>query len=787
MPSAFVTLRPTTTADFFDPADLVAPGTGRLSLREAFALANQLDVEAAIVLERGAVYRLERCGAYKASPNEVNELVHTANKTLTVNGNAATIFQDCEGAGVIVQQGGSELLNLVDFTISGGRARHYPAGGVWSSGKGEVRVTNAVVIDNQALIDGAPVALSAGGVASNGDVIISGATFAANRSEQGSGAVAAAGSVKAIKSSFYDNSGRTSGAISGGGKGAAPPPAAGPPPFTGRTPNGVTLVYSTLSANSRPAVTVNGGALTSFASVIAAPGSGSLCNLLQGPSVSLGGNYSSGGAGCGFGAGAADQASGADPKLQAIMGMKQVNVFAPGPSSPLLDAIGASACVPAQVRSLIPVYSGGSSDQLGVPRPQGTGCDIGAVEFIHPNSLNRQVKDPPNSDLPLPARWAPAALDIAARGAVIRVGTELDSLGDAKLSLRDAFVAANHADRDTTIVLEPRKVYRLTRCVAPQSAVDNETNDLIYSGTHALRVEGNGSAIMQTCDGSGVLAVFSDSSISLDGVTIAGGRSVIHPGGGIYMAGAGELRVERCWITDNTTVAAGGGIASFGDVTLLDSTVSNNHSAEVGGGIIATADVAAVNSSLFDNTADLAIGAIGNHSGKLSLMFTTIARNSAPNVAVGSIAAFGSIIADYLPPRAPPEGFPSGGPPGGAHDGPPPGSGNGSPKPGATAAPPAAHAGGFPPPANCDVEHPGTMLGGNFSTDNSCGFETVMGDPKLSPGGKQLPTHLIPLKDSPVLHLLSVADCAAYRGTLDQMGTVRQGFVGCSSGAIEPH
>jgi hypothetical protein len=126
-----VTLRPTTTADVYDIADITPPGTGRLSLREAFALANKLDVETTILLERNAVYRLERCGPFDSRPNEANELVHSANKSLTINGNSATIFQDCDGAAVIVQQGGNQLLNLVDFTLSGGRSRHLPAGAVW--------------------------------------------------------------------------------------------------------------------------------------------------------------------------------------------------------------------------------------------------------------------------------------------------------------------------------------------------------------------------------------------------------------------------------------------------------------------------------------------------------------------------------------------------------------------------------------------------------------------------------------------------------------------------------
>lgn len=785
MPSAFVTLRPTTTTDVFDPADITSPGTGRLSLREAFALANKLNIETAILLERGAVYRLERCGRFDTAPDESNELVHTANKTLTVNGNAATVFQDCDGAGVIVQQGGNQLLNLVDLTIVGGRSTHTPGGGVWSSGTGEVRVTNAVVIDNQVShIDPQgdhETRVYAGGVASNGDVTISGSTFAHNMSSVGAGAVAALGSVKALKSTFYANSGLAAGAIVAGKSIALGSSANGPPPFTGRTPDGVTLVYATLTGNSRPQLRVTDGVLTSFATIIASPGSGVLCELTRAKSDSLGANYASGGSGCGFGTGPRDRANGPDPRVRAIRGMKQTDVYAPEADSPLTDAIAREMCMPPAVRALLPVYTGSTSDELGVPRPQGSGCDIGAIEAIHAGSLVRNIGVPPISDLPVPTRWAPAQLGLSTWPGEIRVTTVEDVFGQSgSTSLRDAVASANHSAAAVTIVLEPHKIYRLTRCVAPQAAIDNETNDLVYVGHAPLQIEGSGSSIIQTCDGSGVLAIFADSRVTLSDVTIAGGRSVIHPGGGLYLASAGTLRLERAWVTDNSSVAAGGGIASFGNVELFDSTISANHSMEVGGGVIGTADVTAVNSSIFDNTADLAIGAIGNHSGKLTLLFSTITHNSAPNVAVGSIAAFGSIIADYLPPSPPPGGFPVPAP-AGAHDGPPPDP---------TAAPPSAGApppgpGGFPPPANCGVEHPGVLLEGNYSTDSSCGFATVGPDPRLTPNHQPAPTYLIPQPNSPVAHLVPSAACAAYRGSLDQSGNSRSDAGGCTSGSIE--
>ena len=807
MPTAFVTLRPTTTADLYDAADITRPGTGRLSLREAFALANQLDVEVAIVLQRGAVYRLERCGVFDALEGSVNELVHTANKSVTVNGNAATIFQDCDGAAVIVQKGGDQLVNLVDLTIAGGRSKHVPAGAVWNSGTGEVRVTNAVLIDNQASY--ASAGPSAGAVVTNGDMNISGATFANNVSDQGVGAVAAVGAVKSVKSTFYGNVGHKAGAIVGG-RTVVPASPFGPPPFTGRTPDGVTLLYSTLAQNSHPQLAATDGGLTSFGSVIAGAGAGPQCGLTHAATKSLGANFVSGGGGCGIGKGAGDRANGADPRLVATTGMKQVDVFVPAVGSPLLNAIPADACVPPDVRAMLPVYSGGSSDQLGVRRPQGSGCDIGAVEAIRPGSLVRQADAPPLSDLPLATRWAPAPIDASGAAGAIRVTTLADTVGEGGTSLRDAIARANQSEQPSTIALEPGRVYRLDRCVAPQAALDNVTNDLVYFGARSLTVVGNGSTILQTCDGSGVLAIFADTEVTLRGVTISGGRSVIHPGGGIYFGGAGVLRLESSWVTDNSTVAAGGGIASFGDVILLDSTISNNHSFEVGGGVIGTADVTAINSSIFDNTADLAIGGIGNHSGKLTVVFSTIAHNTSPNVAVGSIDALGSIIADHVPP-APPPGF-GGPPPGVAHDGPPPGPGSGPLPAAARGAPPrppgppadgppgagtvgggppgggpprgGPPGGGFPTPANCGAEHAGALLDGNVSSDTSCGFHTVVADVRLVPNRSQGPTRLIPRSDSPAVGATSASACASYRLMTDQSGEPRGREAVCTSGAV---
>jgi len=478
---AFVTLRPTTTEDGFDAANITAPGTGRLTLREAFELSSRLNVETTILLQRGALYSLTRCGPPDSPTNIANELVHTANQTFTISGSAATIRQTCDGAGVLVQKGGDQLFNLVDLTLAGGRAAHVPGGAVARFGPGEVRITNTVIADNQVTGIGPR---SAGGVFGEGEVFISGATFARNSSDRGVGGAAAVGAIKAIKSSFHDNRGALASALSGG-QVALPPKPGGPPPFTGQTADGVTLVYSTLNESSGPAVRVEAGTLTAFASVIT--GGAQACDLGGRAARSLGANLAGGG--CALVGGPRDIAGGPDPRLVAVAGMKQTDVFAPTPGGPLVDAIARADCLPPQIKALLPVYSGGESDQLGVPRPQGRGCDIGAIEAITANSLARDVGVVPLSDLPQPVRWVPASASRGLATATIVVDTTRDTLGGAGVSLRDAMARANAAADETTIVLEPGKVYRLDRCGAPQVAVDNDANDLVFVGDRRLTLE----------------------------------------------------------------------------------------------------------------------------------------------------------------------------------------------------------------------------------------------------------------------------------------------------------
>jgi hypothetical protein len=155
----------------------------------------------------------------------------------------------------------------------------------------------------------------------------------------------------------------------------------------------VTLVYATVAGNNAPVganVEGNGnGTLASFGSVVALPGSGGLnCADLAG-TTSNGFNFSDDSS-CGFtNTAQGDRQNAGDPGLGALAtngGPTQTRL--PQSGSPLIDAIPTASCQ-ADGASAI------TTDQRGVTRPQGPGCDIGAVEV--------EVSGPTPSPTPAPS------------------------------------------------------------------------------------------------------------------------------------------------------------------------------------------------------------------------------------------------------------------------------------------------------------------------------------------------------------------------------------------------
>jgi hypothetical protein len=154
-------------------------------------------------------------------------------------------------------------------------------------------------------------------------------------------------------------------------------------------------VYSTVTNNTAPAaanVDVLGENFSAFGTVIAGPlGGGGNCGEAG---TSNGYNYEASTNTCGFTTGT-DTNTGADPQFGALAsngGPTQTRL--PATTSPLLDEIPPASC---QADGA----SGVTTDQRGVTRPQGTGCDIGAVE------LQPVSPETPGSPAPAPVTAVP--------------------------------------------------------------------------------------------------------------------------------------------------------------------------------------------------------------------------------------------------------------------------------------------------------------------------------------------------------------------------------------------
>lgn len=128
----------------------------------------------------------------------------------------------------------------------------------------------------------------------------------------------------------------------------------------------------------------------------------------------------------------------------------------------------------------------------------------------------------------------------------------------------------------------------------------------------------------------GMMQLFGGANVTLSGLTLTGG------GGGI--ANLGNLRVDRCTISGNSS-STYGGILNNGSLIVSNSTISNNNSTNgVGGGIysLGRSNLTVVNSSLIGNSSRNAGGGIAIVSNSnVNIMNSTISGNSAQSSGAG--------------------------------------------------------------------------------------------------------------------------------------------------------
>jgi predicted outer membrane repeat protein len=263
--------------------------------------------------------------------------------TLTVTNSTFSGNSVGSSAGGAISNIDGGTLTVTDSTFTGNSV--CCNGGAIFSFKGAVTVTDSTFSGNSANSGGA---LYNVGFLTVSTMSVSNSTFSGNVANFGGGiATTSDGSTTVTNSTFSGNTGGNGGAIGD---------------FGGST----TITNSTLSGNS---ATNGGGLYTNYGtlvvrnSIVANSPSGGNCFGDPNPIVDQGGNLQHPGTTCGATIASADPLL--DPAgLQDNGGPTKTIALQPG--SPAIDAAVASNCPP--------------TDQRGVSRPQGAGCDVGAFE-----------------------------------------------------------------------------------------------------------------------------------------------------------------------------------------------------------------------------------------------------------------------------------------------------------------------------------------------------------------------------------------------------------------------
>jgi len=390
--AALTTITVTSNAD---PGVAPACPGSNCTLRQAFTTASgtagdvEIDIAGTINLTAGELLyngsaNLTVAGNGTITQGNSARIIHfTSAQTLTVSGLTLIGGQNCRGGGIDAPSGSVVLTNttVTQATSTCG------GGGIWASGS--VTATGSTVSSNHANSG------SGGGIETgSGSVTLTNSTVTGNTAADGGGGIVAGENQEGfspvtLTASTVDHN--TAGTGDGGGVEGSSVHATNST-ITNNTvsssdPGGgiafraaSVFVYDTIASNSSTdgANVWNGSdtTLTSVGTVIALPlGGGTDCTLHV---VSQGYNWDDDGS-CGFTTGPGDHSNAGDPLLGALAnngGPTQTRLPQDGPS-PLIDAIPPAACQTGNA-------AGVTTDQRGVTRPQGAGCDIGAVEVAVP-------------------------------------------------------------------------------------------------------------------------------------------------------------------------------------------------------------------------------------------------------------------------------------------------------------------------------------------------------------------------------------------------------------------
>jgi len=289
------------------------------------------------------------------SPSACGVFVVVVGATATISGVTIENGNSANGGGIF----STGTLTVSNSTLSGNTAGQY-GGGIFS--EGTLTVSGSTLSGNKT-----PNSIGGGIYIGNGTATMSNSTLSGNSAVLGGG-ILNSGTLTVSNSTLSGNSASAGGGIYNYG-------------------GTLTVSNSTLSGNSAAAsdgggIFQIGGALTLKSTLLANESSGGNC-AVSGTATSDGYNLTDDSS-CSFLTASTDQSDvTAGTYLGPLAnngGPTQTIALLPGtPGSTAIDAIPVNECTDA---SSIPVQV--STDQRGIARPQGKGCEIGAYELAQP-------------------------------------------------------------------------------------------------------------------------------------------------------------------------------------------------------------------------------------------------------------------------------------------------------------------------------------------------------------------------------------------------------------------
>jgi large repetitive protein len=242
-----------------------------------------------------------------------------------------------------------------------------------------------------------------------------------------------------------------------------------------------------------------------------------------------------------------------------------------------------------------------TTDQRGVSRPQGAGCDIGAYELEI--LVVTSIADGGNGSL------RKAIADISPGGRI----TFSPTISGQTITLSSNLVIEKNLTIDGSDLGVPITISGNNAAgVFVISSLGNATFDSLKIINGASEYGGG---------------IYNWANLTMINCTIANNYAQ-EGGGGIFNSGNAYLWLVDSILSNNTTEGDGGGIFNMGYLEVVNSTLSGNEAGANGGGIHNEGTLTVENSTLSENSAGVTGGGLHNE-GTLTLLFVVLNGNEA--------------------------------------------------------------------------------------------------------------------------------------------------------------